>query len=211
MIIQYQCQPTTLITTGPNLGGNPSRSALRKLKEIRGNSSVQSCDSDCLIVNLNGCWSLIQSAFRLMTQFHDNHTLWTRSLGGTRLYACVLVMGAVTFLGNSNAHASCGDYLFRNGVPVSGHSDARLNEVDHQAESQPPSRPCHSPNCSKGRSPVTPDSPTMSRSFDQDALLLQFVSAGQRPISSVAAESEAVADVRAVTIFRPPRASTSVC
>ncbi|WP_158520815.1 hypothetical protein [Fuerstiella marisgermanici] len=51
----------------------------------------------------------------------------------------------------------------------------------------------------------------MSRSFDQDALLLQFVSAGQRPISSVAAESEAVADVRAVTIFRPPRASTSVC
>ncbi len=150
-----------------------------------------------------------------MTQFSHNLSRWTRSLCGTRFYACLLVLGAVTVMGNSNAHASCGDYLYRNGVPVSGHSDAMSKDVSHQTESPSPApapaRPCQGPNCSKGKSPLAPDAPSTSRLFDRDALLAGCL-ISQPPLTSrVAAESEAVADVHPATIFRPPKALTSAC
>jgi hypothetical protein len=76
------------------------------------------------------------------------------------LAAVVIVLLALGATMNSAA-ASCGDYLYRNGVPVSGHASmtADGSELAMAAESSQPSdhKPCSGPLCKSG--PGAPASP----------------------------------------------------
>lgn len=107
--------------------------------------------------------------------------------------------------------ASCGDYLFRNGKPVSGHSitkpagEAVMSE--HPSPQPDATPPCGGPNCSSRPMPHLPVSqvPTgVVRGMRADCIL---DSLSELPFANEAAvipKSEQGAYFEPLPIFRPP-------
>lgn len=119
--------------------------------------------------------------------------------------------------------ASCGDYLFRAGKPVTGHEMYVDSTVHHQAElilpaasDQPvagplniPRRPCSGPNCSQSRIPLVPVPGVPSivfRGLDPAALLESACLLAETRVAIEFPESERGAHYVPSTIFRPPAA-----
>jgi hypothetical protein len=117
-----------------------------------------------------------------------------------------------------SASASCGNYLFRNGKPVAGHSMPEHQIVQNAAvvlgESplmdapiQVPVRRCSGPNCSSSPVPLAPVPVVpvnLLRSLDPAALLeLASVSSETRRAIELP-ESERGARYLPSSIFRPP-------
>ncbi len=135
-----------------------------------------------------------------------------------------VVVAAVLILfvaSSPKASASCGDYLYRNGTPVSGHSmphtlpmDDLQNRSEPEATSQNspfqlPARRCSGPNCSRSPLPVAPLPAAPSNlihGFDQMAIL----EALDRTESSRGCldipQSERGSFFEPSSIFRPPAA-----
>ncbi|MBL8819213.1 MAG: hypothetical protein JNL58_24495 [Planctomyces sp.] len=119
---------------------------------------------------------------------------------------------------SGSAAASCGDYLFRNGKPVAGHSTSEGHWLKNSWGSfellespvtpvDVPVRRCSGPNCSGNPLPLlpVPSGPT-NQLRDNDAdLLLEMLSLRINSGRSVELpESERGARYLPSTIFRPP-------
>jgi len=116
---------------------------------------------------------------------------------------------------NASASASCGNYLFRNGKPVSDHAMAtdvvNTQSADSQASPGDPNRipvkPCSGPNCSSSPLPFAPvpTAPsTLIRGFDQAAVLASLATPQTSSGASQIPESERGARFEPSSIFRPP-------
>lgn len=114
-----------------------------------------------------------------------------------------------------SASASCGNYLFRNGKPVSGHFRPMdsLNGVqahELQADAGPlefPVRRCSGPNCSSSPLPLAPVPAVPSnliQSFDPAAILEMLVQSSETPRGIEIPQSERGACFEPSLIFRPP-------
>ncbi len=135
------------------------------------------------------------------------------------VWAAVVIV-AIGLSSGQSADASCGDYLFRNGKPVSGHemaNDHMVHERDIAVDyatlpdtpSQDPFRRCTGPNCSKSPvpfSPVPAAPVSQFRNTDPAALLgcISVPSAGRRITGFP--ESERGGRYVPSSIFRPPAA-----
>ncbi len=130
-----------------------------------------------------------------------------------------LLVVAVTLLvamsSASSASASCGNYLYRNGRPVSTHSmpmhSMNTNSTDRQvSENSPVEMPvhrCSGPNCSNSPVPMTPLPAAPSnqiRGFDQAAILESLVKTDSSQAAQNRPESERGARFEPSSIFRPP-------
>lgn len=119
-----------------------------------------------------------------------------------------------------SASASCGNYLFRNGKPVAGHSMPEQQVVqdgsvdfgelaDSEAPAQVPVRRCSGPNCSSSPVPLAPVPAVpvnVSRSL-APAALLELASASSETRRAIELpESERGALYLPSSIFRPPAA-----
>jgi hypothetical protein len=119
-----------------------------------------------------------------------------------------------------SASASCGNYLFRNGKPVAGHSMSEHQVVvdaivefgdlaNLAAPVQAPVRRCSGPNCSSSPVPLAPVPAVpvnLLRSLDPAALLdLAAISSETRRAIELP-ESERGARYWPSSIFRPPAA-----
>ena len=117
-----------------------------------------------------------------------------------------------------SASASCGNYLFRNGKPVSGHSmpehqvvvDATADFGDlanSEVPVQAPVRRCSGPNCSSSQLPLAPVPAVpvnLLRSLDPAALLEVTSSSSETRRAIELPESERGARYLPSSIFRPP-------
>ena len=133
---------------------------------------------------------------------------WIRVSAGVR---CVVVCWVVLSAGP--LFASCGDYLFRNGRPVSGHSMAKHADVAEVTEDGVPQQesvpPCSGPNCSSRSIPHLPLSqvPTdPARSLRSDCVLVS--QSDRQPANELAEipQSEQGAFFEPLPVFRPPAA-----
>ena len=117
------------------------------------------------------------------------------------------------------ASASCGNYLFRNGKPVAGHSmpehqvvqDSAIDFADVASEVpvQAPVRRCSGPNCSSSPVPLAPMPAVpvnLLRSLDPAALLELASSSSETRRAIELPESERGARYLPSSIFRPPAA-----
>ena len=117
-----------------------------------------------------------------------------------------------------SASASCGNYLFRNGKPVAGHSmpehqmvvEATADFADLASSEVPvraPVRRCSGPNCSSSHVPLAPVPAVpvnLLRSLDP-AALLELASASSETRRAIELpESERGARYLPSSIFRPP-------
>ena len=117
-----------------------------------------------------------------------------------------------------SASASCGNYLFRNGVPVTGHAMPE-HQIVHDTTVdfggfagsgvpvQAPVRRCSGPNCSSSPVPLAPVPAVpvnLLRSLDP-AALLELASASSETRRSIELpESERGARYLPSSVFRPP-------
>jgi hypothetical protein len=125
-----------------------------------------------------------------------------------KVLVLVVVVGLVSA---STASASCGNYLYRNGKPVSdahssmnSHGSLRLDEME---STKIPVPPCHGPNCSKNPVPLmpVPAAPTtVSQGFDQAAILAALAQVPSPSGGNEIPESERGACFVPSSIFRPP-------
>ena len=118
-----------------------------------------------------------------------------------------------------SASASCGNYLFRNGKPVTGHAmseheivkDASVDFGPSSSEVpiQAPVRRCSGPNCSSSPVPLMPVPAVpvnLLRSLDP-AALLELASAPSETLRAIELpESERGTLYLPSSIFRPPAA-----
>lgn len=140
--------------------------------------------------------------------------------GFARRGLLVVVTLGIVLSWTQSASASCGNYLFRNGKPVAGHSMAENQAVhgsqpdigefaDSTAPVQVPVRRCSGPNCSSSPVPLAPVPAVpvnLLRSLDPAALLeLASVSSETRQAIELP-ESERGARYLPSSIFRPPAA-----
>lgn len=139
--------------------------------------------------------------------------------GVSRRGLLVVVMLGVVLSWTQSASASCGNYLFRNGKPVSGHSMADHEIVvvasdlrdlaDSETPVQVPVRRCSGPNCSSSPVPLVPVPAVpvnFLRSLDP-AALLELASASSETRRAIELpESERGARYLPSSIFRPPAA-----
>lgn len=124
---------------------------------------------------------------------------------------------AVVLSWSTSAVASCGNYLYRNGKPV---SDAFSSMNDHnqisahesestEVPSRIPAPPCHGPNCSGSPIPLmpVPSAPSnLIRGFDQ-ATILESLADSTSPSGAIEIpESERGARFEHSSVFRPPAA-----
>ncbi|MFO1001242.1 MAG: hypothetical protein U0936_12935 [Planctomycetaceae bacterium] len=119
-----------------------------------------------------------------------------------------------------SASASCGNYLFRNGVPVAGHSMPEHQIVhdttvdfgelaDSGMPVQAPVRRCSGPNCSSSPVPLVPVPavPVNLLRSVEPAALLELASASSETRRCIELpESERGARYLPSSIFRPPAA-----
>ena len=117
-----------------------------------------------------------------------------------------------------NVSASCGDYLFKNGKPVSAHSMANHSpkqpvhgDVDvlslTDLPRKMPARPCTGPKCSKHRAPFgpAPTSPMAEVRFPDPAALQEPLSpSAEEGHTSRFPDSERGARYLPSPVFRPP-------
>jgi hypothetical protein len=134
-----------------------------------------------------------------------------------RLLLQPVLMAIVTFsvasAWSTLASASCGNYLYRNGKPVSDSSfsmnDHTENDAAGKTPAQMPVPPCHGPNCSGNPIPLAPVpvAPTnLIRGFDQ-ATILESLADSTSPSGAIEIpESERGARFVPSSIFRPPAA-----
>ena len=139
--------------------------------------------------------------------------------GFARRGLLLVVTLSVVLSWTQSASASCGNYLFRNGKPVAGHSmpehqvvDAIVNFgdlADSGVPLQSPVRRCSGPNCSSSPVPLAPVPAVpvnLLRSLDP-AALLELASASSETRRAVELpESERGAHYLPSSIFRPPAA-----
>ena len=119
-----------------------------------------------------------------------------------------------------SASASCGNYLFRNGKPVAGHSMPEHQiiqdtTIDFGALASPevpvqaPVRRCSGPNCSSSPVPLAPVPAVpvnLLRSLDPAALLELASTSSESRRAIELPESERGARYLPSSIFRPPAA-----
>lgn len=138
--------------------------------------------------------------------------------GFARRGLLLVVTLSVVLSWTQSASASCGNYLFRNGKPVAGHSmpehqvvvEATVDSADLanlEVPVQAPVRRCSGPNCSSSPVPLAPVPAVpvnVLRSLDPAALLeLASVSSETRRAIELP-ESERGARYLPSSIFRPP-------
>ena len=124
-----------------------------------------------------------------------------------------IVLFSVALVWSSTASASCGNYLYRNGKPVTDSSFAMNDHNQNHASSKIPDGtpvpPCHGPNCSGNPIPLAPVpfAPTnLIRGFDQ-ATLLESLADSKSPSGAIEIPaSERGARFVPSSIFRPPAA-----
>ena len=144
-------------------------------------------------------------------------------LRGVMMLAAAIAVSLTTM---NSAVASCGNYLFRNGKPVSHHAMAgpteicvnvpqsagdlsvhRRNLLSQTTPVELPAAPCNGPHCSRSRMPlapvpVAPANPI--RNADQATLLESLSHASQACGEVEFPESERGACYEPSSIFRPP-------
>jgi hypothetical protein len=137
--------------------------------------------------------------------------------GCLRFVVLLSLVATIALSATRSASASCGDYLFRNGRPVSSHS-LTMNPVTRgQADNsetgsspiQVPFGRCSGPNCSSSPVPLTPvpTAPsTLIMGFDQAAVLEALAGTCTNSGAIQIPESERGARFEPSTIFRPPAA-----
>jgi len=130
----------------------------------------------------------------------------------------VMMLAVVTVISwMQSASATCGNYLFRNGKPVSVHTMAEDTAVGVQHDDQvtpnappvTPAAPCSGPNCSRSRMPLAPVPATparLIRNVDQATLPETLSSASQLFDAMEIPQSERGACYEPSSIFRPPAA-----
>ena len=135
--------------------------------------------------------------------------------GGVRRSLLLAVTLGVVFSWAQSASASCGNYLFRNGKPVAGHSmpehqvvqGSTVEFANSDVPVQAPVRRCSGPNCSSSPVPLAPVPAVpvnLLRSLDPAVLLeLTSVSSETRRATELP-ESERGARYLPSSIFRPP-------
>ena len=119
----------------------------------------------------------------------------------------------VALVWTSTASASCGNYLYRNGKPVTDSSFSMNDHTENHTSSKIPDGmpvpPCHGPNCSRNPTPLTPVpvAPTnLIRGFDQ-ATILESLADSTSPSGAIEIPaSERGARFVPSSIFRPPAA-----
>ena len=133
-----------------------------------------------------------------------------------RRVVMMVVAATVTLSWTSSALASCGDYLFRSGIPVSGSHLTSMGSVigvtgqvraSKKLPVQIPGQRCSGPNCSSHQLPLVPVDRAPSqliRTFDQAALLESLVDVRQTSRGIEFPESERGACFAPASIFRPP-------
>lgn len=140
--------------------------------------------------------------------------------GFARRGLLVVVTLGIVLSWTRSASASCGNYLFRNGQPVAGHSMAEnqaihapkadIGEfVDSTTPVQAPVRRCSGPNCSSSPVPLAPVPAVpinLLRSLDPAALLELASVSSETPRAIELPESERGARYLPSSIFRPPAA-----
>ena len=127
------------------------------------------------------------------------------------LLAAVAV--SVALVWSSTASASCGNYLYRNGKPVTDSSFSMNNHTENYASGKTPAgvpaQPCHGPNCSGNPIPLAPVpvAPTnLIRGFDQ-ATILEALADLTSPSGAIEIPaSERGARFEPSSVFRPPAA-----
>lgn len=133
---------------------------------------------------------------------------------GVRLDAALqFVVACLVVLNAGPLFASCGDYLFRNGKPVSGHSMAKPAGEAEVSEHPAPQRDaiprCSGPNCSSrpmSHLPVSQVPIAPVRGMRADCILNSpHEQPGIRSISGIP-RSEQGAYFEPLPIFRPPTA-----
>lgn len=126
----------------------------------------------------------------------------------------------IVIICDQTASASCGDYLFQNGKPVSEHPMVNQKadypaEIDLSASSLPltplsnPVRRCSGSNCSKQPSPFspTPGAPGSELRIHEPAALLKVLQPFVETCRAARLhESERGARYLPSTVFRPPAA-----
>ncbi len=135
-----------------------------------------------------------------------------------RRVVMMVVAATVALSWTSSALASCGDYLFRSGIPVSGSHSTSMDSVfdvsgqvgaSNNLPVQIPGRRCSGPNCSSQPLPLPPVDSAPSqliRTFDQAALLELLVDVLPTSRGIEIPESEFGACFAPASIFRPPAA-----
>ncbi len=142
-----------------------------------------------------------------------------RSVRGFLRRGLLLVVAlGVVLSWTQSASASCGNYLFRNGKPVAGHSMSEHQIVQDAAvvfgvlansevPVQAPVRRCSGPNCSSSPVPLAPV-PALPvnflRSVDPAALLELASTSSETRRAIELPESERGARYLPSSIFRPP-------
>ncbi|MBC7967965.1 MAG: hypothetical protein H7Z17_18805 [Fuerstia sp.] len=124
-----------------------------------------------------------------------------------------MVTISVALVWSSTASASCGNYLYRNGKPVTDSSfsmnDHNENHASNKTPAGVPLPPCHGPNCSGNPIPLAPVpvAPTnLIRGFDQ-ATILESLADSTSPSGAIEIPaSERGARYVPSSIFRPPAA-----
>jgi hypothetical protein len=138
--------------------------------------------------------------------------------GVARRGLLLVVTLSIVLSWTQSASASCGNYLFRNGKPVAGHSmpehqvvvEATAGFADLASSDVPvqaPVRRCSGPNCSNSPVPLAPVPAVpvnLLRSLDP-AALLELASASSETRRAIELpESERGARYLPSSIFRPP-------
>jgi hypothetical protein len=140
--------------------------------------------------------------------------------GTSRAWIGVLLAVFASVFSTDNVAASCGNYLFRHGIPVQIHGDDGQASIDDTgfavdvlfASGVPRQHtipPCRGPNCSRSPVPLAPVPAVpvnLLRSLDP-AALLELASASTETRRAIELpESERGARYLPSSIFRPPAA-----
>ena len=154
------------------------------------------------------------------TQFRQQFSASCRSLGGSvkslslRMTVVLGALISISLMSNPAFADTCGDYLYRNGRPVSAHGHMSHNAENPAAQSAPEQTefsqkklPCNSPSCRGQSTPLAPVPVHVefSRYSDPASLLdeLLLVPTGRGPTSGPVSEHGEL--LVSTDIFRPPR------
>lgn len=144
-----------------------------------------------------------------------NRNLPLVGMGGVsfRRVTCAAVMAVVSLNWTVSASASCGNYLHRNGQPVSGHLLAMDPLTGPQSAEIPstemplkvPVHRCSGPNCSGSRIPLEPVAPVnLFRVVDPAVILESLADANSARDGVQVPQSERGACFEPSSVFRPP-------
>jgi len=147
-----------------------------------------------------------------VTQIHQRlRTVARRFLQAAAVAAVALV---ICGLSSPRVDASCGDYLYRNGKPVSHQmtmseipSELRNLVAVNARDSQTPPSGCHGPGCSNNpfRGVPAPEAPPhLVRGADQAALLDMVGAPPWNGSGRIVPESERGARYAPSAVYRPP-------